>query len=111
METLVEKFKDFKNFELEESKTSNLLFHLIQYYQFDIKKLNEYKELLLTKKGIQEIINIINFNEDKLYNGDFDFKKMISIVHKRIALLNEEESYRCVQKTLSNENNFNLLKN
>lgn len=111
METLAKKFKDFKNFELEESKTSNLLFHLIQYYQFDIKKLNEYKGLLLTKKGVQEIINIINFNEDKFDNGDFDFKKMVSTVHKRIELLDEEESFRCLHRTLSNKNNFNLTKN
>ena len=111
MKTLVAKFQKFKDLDLGESETSNLLFHLIQYYQFDSKKLEEYKELLLTKKGINEIINIIQLNEAKLFEGNFDFKEMVSIVHERIELLDEEESFRYVNEILSNENNFNLVKN
>lgn len=111
METLVAKFQKFKNFDLEESKTSNLLFHLIQYYQFDSKKLEEHKELLLTKKGINEIINIIQLNEAKLFEGNFDFKEMVPIVHKRIELLDEEESFKYINNFVKEYSNTNLKKN
>jgi len=83
----------------------------MEYYQFDTRKLKEYKALLLTKNGINEIINIIHFNERKLYAGRFDFKQMVATVHKRVELLNEEETNKFLSEIILDDTYLNLKSN
>lgn len=102
MEVLAQKLHEHES---KDSRFVELIYHLVYYYKFDIKFLQEYKTVFTEPKLSDEISNFVQMKEQDLFLGPTKFQGLDKEIKKRVIQLYEEDWFR-----YSNENYFDNSK-
>lgn len=100
MRLLAEKLEDQTS---EDSKSVELIFHLIEYYKVDVEFLYEIKALIKDPDLCDEVINYILKKEQGFLDGKYKPKKLVHKVKDKILWCNDRSVYYLPYPNLLNK--------